>query len=148
VKQHWTSKIKFTNGYRSGLEAEVAKQLETQGVQFEYETKRIPYLSQSKYIPDFILPNGIIIEAKGRLTQEDRSKMRKVKEQHPDLDIRFVFTRSSARLSKTSKTTYAEWCQKYGFPFADKVVPLEWITNESTRQDSESHQASGQHQPA
>jgi hypothetical protein len=148
LKQHWTSKIKFTNGYRSGLEAEVAKQLEVQGVTFEYETKRIPYLSQSKYIPDFILPNGIIIEAKGRLTQEDRSKMRKVKEQHPDLDIRFIFTRSSARLSKTSKTTYAEWCHKYGFPFADKVVPLEWITNESKREDSESHQCSGQHQPA
>lgn len=145
MKQHWTSKIKFTNGYRSGLEAEVAKQLETQGVQFEYETKRIPYLSQSKYIPDFILPNGIIIEAKGRLTQEDRSKMRKVKEQHPDLDIRFVFTRSNARLSKTSKTTYAEWCAKYGFPFADKVVPLEWITHESKTADSESHQETGQH---
>jgi len=91
------------------------------------------------------LPNGIIIEAKGRLTQEDRSKMRKVKEQHPSLDIRFVFTRSTARLSKTSKTTYAEWCDKYGFPYADKVVPLEWITNESKETDSESHQETGQH---
>jgi hypothetical protein len=139
LKQHWTSKIKFTNGYRSGLEAEVAKQLETQNVVFEYETKRIPYLSQSNYIPDFILPNGIIIEAKGRLTQEDRSKMRKVKEQHPELDIRFIFSRSAARISKTSKTTYAEWCSKYGFPFADKVVPLEWITNDTKRSDSAAH---------
>lgn len=127
MNRHWTSKIKFTNGYRSGLEADVAKQLESQGIPFEYETKKIPYQSQSKYIPDFILPNGIIVEAKGRLTQEDRSKMRKVKEQHPGLDIRFVFSRSNSRLSKISKTTYAEWCDKYGFPYAEKVIPMDWI---------------------
>lgn len=126
-KKHWTSQIKFTNGYRSGLEADVAKQLESQGVPFEYETKKIPYQSQSKYIPDFILPNGIIVEAKGRLTQEDRSKMRKVKDQHPELDIRFVFSRSSSKLSKTSKTTYGEWCDKYGFPYAEKHIPEDWL---------------------
>lgn len=109
------------------MEAEIANQLEESGVEFEYETKRIPYLRQAKYIPDFVLPSGIIIEAKGRLTQEDRSKMRLVKQQNPELDIRFIFTRSSARLSKTSKTTYGQWCEKYGFLYADKVIPKEWL---------------------
>lgn len=126
-KGHWTSEIKLQNGYRSGLEAQIASQLEAAGVSFEYETKRISYQRQSKYIPDFVLPNGIIIEAKGRLTQEDRSKMRLVKQQHPELDIRFVFSRSAARLSKTSKTTYAEWAEKYGFPYSDKQIPKEWL---------------------
>lgn len=126
-KGHWTQDIKLQNGYRSGLESQIANQLEASGVSFEYESKRISYQRQSKYIPDFVLSNGIIIEAKGRLTQEDRSKMRLVKQQHPELDIRFVFSRSAAKLSKLSKTTYAEWCDKYGFPYADKQIPKEWL---------------------
>jgi hypothetical protein len=126
-KSHWTSEIKLQNGYRSGLEAQIADQLKASGVSFEYETKRISYQRQSKYIPDFVLSNGIIIEAKGRLTQEDRSKMRLVKQQNPELDIRFVFSRASAKLSKTSKTTYADWCEKYGFPYAEKQIPKEWL---------------------
>jgi hypothetical protein len=126
-KSHWTSEIKLQNGYRSGLESQIADQLKASGVSFEYETKRISYQRQSKYIPDFVLSNGIIIEAKGRLTQEDRSKMRLVKQQNPELDIRFVFSRASAKLSKSSKTTYADWCDKYGFPYAEKQVPKEWL---------------------
>lgn len=124
---HWTKDIKLVDGYRSGLEADLAHQLEAAGVPFAYEKKRLKYLREANYIPDFELPNGIIIEAKGRLTSEDRSKMRLVKKHHPELDIRFVFTRSSAKLSKTSKTTYAEWCVKYGFQYADKRIPEEWL---------------------
>jgi hypothetical protein len=50
-----------------------------------------------------------------------------VKEQHGGLDIRFVFESSKRRLSKVSKTTYGEWCTKYGFQFADKEIPIDWI---------------------
>ena len=80
----------------------------------------------AKYIPDFII-GDLIVECKGRFTSEDRRKMRLVKEQHPDLDIRFVFSRSSSKINKGSKTTYADWCHKYGFPFADKLIPEIWL---------------------
>jgi len=56
------------NGYRSGLEDDIAKDLKDRGVEFEYETLRIDYLRPAKkarYPPDFVLPNGIIIETKG-----------------------------------------------------------------------------------
>jgi hypothetical protein len=53
--------------------------------------------------------------------------MRLVKEQHPNLDIRIVFSRSSSKINKGSKTTYANWCTKYGFPFADKLIPNKWL---------------------
>ena len=39
-----------------------------------------------------------------------------VKEQNPELDIRFVFQRNNT-LSKNSKTTYGAWCEKHGFPY-------------------------------
>ena len=123
--------IKFANGYRSGLEANVAEQLAEAGIDFEYETQKISYCIDAKYIPDFILPNRIIVECKGRFTSEDRRKMRLVKEQNPELDIRFVFTRSSSKINKGSKTTYADWCSRYGFKYSDKLIPKEWLNEEN-----------------
>jgi len=56
--------------------------------------------------------------------------MRLVKEQHPEKDIRFVFSNSRSRISKKSSTTYAMWCEKYGFKYADKHIPLEWLNGQ------------------
>jgi len=50
-----------------------------------------------------------------------------IKKQHPSLDIRFVFSNSNAKLRKGSKSTYADWCQKHGFLYADKDVPDDWL---------------------
>lgn len=116
-------------GYRSGLEAEVAAQLEGAGVEYLYETERIPYADTKvhKYTPDFKLPSGVLIEAKGRFVASDRAKHLLIQQQHPELDIRFVFSNSKSRLSKASKTSYADWCHKHGFQFADKHIPKEWM---------------------
>lgn len=96
----------------------------------EYESLVINYEKParwSRYTPDFPLPNGIIIETKGRFLTADRQKHILIKQQLPDLDIRFVFSNSRARISKQSKTTYADWCVKHGFQYADKVVPTAWL---------------------
>lgn len=117
-------------GFRSGLESTVHAQLTGAGLVVEYEADRIEYIKparKSKYTPDFRLPNGIYIETKGRFTTEDRQKHLLIKEQHPHLDIRFVFSNSRARISKQSATSYADWCNKHGFKFHDKVVPTAWI---------------------
>lgn len=117
-------------GYRSGLEEKVADQLEAAGIVAKYEEEVIHYLKparKSRYTPDFVLPNGIIIETKGRFVTADRQKHLLVKEQHPNLDIRFVFSNSRTRISKQSKTTYAMWCEKYGFEYADKAIPSMWL---------------------
>lgn len=116
--------------YRSGLEDKVADQLRAAGVLFEYETVKLGYTvpaKDRKYTPDFILPNGIIVETKGMFVPEDRRKMQLVKAQHPDLDIRFVFNNPNAKLYKKSPTSYAMWCDKEGFPCAAKTVPEDWI---------------------
>jgi len=114
--------------FRSGLEYKVACQLDDLGVAYEYENLRVKYQRrESTYTPDFELPNGIIIEAKGRFTSSDRSKHLRIKEQHPELDIRFVFSNSNNKLNKNSNTTYAGWCERYGFRYSDKTIPKEWI---------------------
>ena len=120
----------LVHGFRSGLEEQIAEQLSKLGVVVAYETEKISYVKPSrasKYTPDFILPNGIIIESKGRFVVADRQKHLIIKEQHPDLDIRFVFSSSRQRISKGSPTTYAKWCEKFGYTFDDKWIPLEWI---------------------
>ena len=117
------------NGYRSGLEDVISKDLKDRGVDFGYETVKINWklVENKTYTPDFILPNGIIIESKGRLVPEDRKKHLKVREQNPKLDIRFVFSNSRNKIRKGSKTTYAMWCEKNNFLYADKRIPDEWI---------------------
>lgn len=116
-------------GYRSMLEVAAANQLESLGVGYEYETLKITYRVDEvrTYTPDLILSNGIIIETKGRFTASDRKKHLLIKQQHPEFDIRFVFSNSRAKLNKGAKSTYGDWCDKHGFLYADKEIPKEWL---------------------
>lgn len=117
-------------GWRSGLEQQVGDQLAALGIPAQYEPFAIRYSkpeTPSKYTPDFVLPNGIIIETKGRFETEDRKKHKLLKAQHPALDIRFVFSYSRQKIGKKSATTYAMWCDQFGFEYAEKFVPREWL---------------------
>ena len=118
------------NRYRSGFESKLANQLKRSGVDFEYETLKIEYRKVSTYTPDFILPNGIIIEAKGVWTVDDRKKHLLVREQHPHLDIRLVFMNAANKIRKGSDTTYACWCEKKGIIYANKIIPKTWLSQQ------------------
>lgn len=113
------------------MEEQVGDQLAALGIAAEYEPCRLSYVkpeTPATYTPDFILPNGIIIETKGRFVSDDRKKHKLLKAQHPALDIRFVFSYANSKIGKKSKTTYAIWCQQYGFQWAQKFVPTAWLT--------------------
>lgn len=117
-------------GYRSGLEVRVASQLDTLGVAAEYEAHTFRYEQPAKlrrYTPDFVLPNGIVVETKGQFKTADRQKHKYIAEQFPDLDVRFVFDNPNTKLRKGSPTSYAKWCDKEGFKYAKKVIPQSWI---------------------
>lgn len=112
---------------RSGLEIKVAQQLKAMGIEFSYEKTVVEYIKPpSRYKTDFDL-GAFIVETKGRFLPSDRTKHLLIKKQHPHLDIRFVFSDSRQKLSKKSTTTYGQWCEKNGFKFADKVIPVEWF---------------------
>lgn len=131
TKRNLTAKqVAAKYGFRSGLEERIAEQLDKAGVEYTYEKLKLDYVkpaSKHVYTPDFVLANGIIIETKGRFLLADRQKHILVKKHNPTLDIRFVFSNSNARISKASTTTYAQWCIKNGFKYADKTVPEEWM---------------------
>ena len=130
--------------YRSGLEDKVHEQLTKKKIKFEYEPfdKKIVYTipeSVHKYTPDFVLTTAtgktIYVETKGIWDSDDRKKHLLIRQQHPEIDIRFVFTRSKARIRKGSKTTYADICNGGGrgvfknvvWLYADKLIPKEWL---------------------
>ena len=116
-------------GYRSGLEQDTAKFLKKRGIGFTYEEMKIKWVDPKTktYTPDFVLDNGIIIETKGMFTAADRRKHLAIKRQHPNLDIRFVFENSRRKLRKGAKSTYGEWCIKYGFRYYDRIIPEDWL---------------------
>jgi len=131
----WRSKSKLRanaikHGYRSGFEHKVSDQLKENKIKFEYETTVIDYIkpeTNHTYTIDFTLPNGILVETKGRWVLEDRKKHLLIKKQHPELDIRMVFQSSKTKIRKGSKTTYAMYCDKHDIPWAEKVIPESWL---------------------
>ena len=129
-KRRVTISIARQKGYRSGLEESVDALLKQSGIDGQYEQHKVLYtipISYHEYTPDFRLPNGIFVETKGRFVIEDRKKHVLIKQQHPELDIRFVFQNSKNKIRKGSPTTYADWCKKHGFLYADKTIPQEWL---------------------
>jgi hypothetical protein len=124
-------------GYRSGLEESVAADLEDRFIGYKFEPYKIPYtqpVKNRKYLPDFEVwtygGKKLIIETKGRFVTSDRQKHLMIKKDHPDLDIRFIFSNPNQRISKTSKTTYWMWCEKHDFKWAKKTLPEAWLKDD------------------
>lgn len=112
--------------YRSGFEDKVINDLKTKELPYKYESLKISYVKSHTYTPDLILPNGVVVELKGRFTSSDRSKHLEVKKQYPDIDLRFVFQDANKPLRKGSKTTYGMWATKNGFIWSQSTIPTEW----------------------
>jgi len=118
--------------YRSNSEFNTAQVLLKNNIDFKYETDPIEYvwIENKRYIPDFILPNGIILEVKGRFMLEDRKKHLFIRDQYgKDYDIRFVFDNPNRKLYKGGKMTYGDWCDKHGFLYCKQGegIPQEWF---------------------
>jgi len=115
-----------TSKFRSGFEERVAKSMDVRCVNYSYESVNIPYTVERKYLPDFELENGILIEVKGYFRSADQRKHKLIKQQHPEWDVRFVFQKLSSRV-QGSKMTCQSWCEKYNFLYAETDVPIKWI---------------------
>jgi len=117
-----------TKTFRSKLEESVAALLDQVGAKYEYESCQVAYTIQHLYNPDFILPSGVMLEAKGYWDAADRRKILAVVQDNPQLDLRMVFQAPYNKISKKSKTTYAQWCEKHGIKWAAvHAIPIDWL---------------------
>lgn len=142
---------------RSRFEHHVGLWLEQKGIVYEYETLKLPYYvkehsasctgcggkdirKHGNYIPDYFLVDlGIILEAKGRWDAQDRKKLKAIKEQHPDIDLRMVFMYDNW-ITKNKKKRYSTVCEQLNIPFCVGVHNLnELLSKElNVRKDNES----------
>lgn len=117
--------------WRSKSEAKTGAILKERGVPFGFETLRLSYLlpaTKHHYTPDFVLENGVIIEVKGLWTAQDRQKIIQVRKQNPGVDLRILFDRPTSPIYKGSPTTYADFCDRNGIPWAKGPTPPDdWL---------------------
>ena len=121
--------MKLSHGFRSRFELEFAQYLAKNKIKYEYEKDKFRYIVPIKsYTPDFYLKDyEFYLELKGNLDVTDRVKHLLVKEQNPSLDVRFIFPNSKKKIYKGSKTTYATWCDRHGFLYANNRIPSIWL---------------------
>ena len=114
------------------FEARVIEDLNERGVSYQYEPDKMAYYVERHYIPDLAV-GSMIVELKGYLRQDSQRKMKAIKAQYPDLDIRFVFQKASSTIQGAkkrkdgSKMTCAEWADRQGFVWAEGTIPEEWL---------------------
>ena len=130
---------------KSGLEEVVYNFLNNNNCMFVYEGIKITYSSpetKKTYTPDFPISKcNIIVETKGAFQSADRKKMKLIKAQHPEFDIRFIFYNSKTKIGKKSKTTYGKWCELFGFKYhcvqSTKLpFPKDWLSEVKEKQNA------------
>lgn len=128
IKKKRGRKSARTLTYRSLLEKRVSSELPPE-VRKQYETHKITYEVEHVYNPDFTIHDKLFIEVKGYFRASDRAKHLHIKEQHPEIEIMFIFGDARNKIHKNSKTTYADWCEKHGFRYTDvkQGIPKEWF---------------------
>lgn len=114
--------------FRSKFEKRVYENAKGRKLVYEPQSPVIHYSTVARYIPDFDLGNGVLVEAKGYFDSRSRAKMLRVKKQNPNLDIRMLFQRANNRITKSQNSmTYWQWAEKHGFPWAEgDTIPEEW----------------------
>ena len=116
-------------GHRSKLETQVEQALESQGLSCSYEKNSFVYYRKGRYTPDFTVdgPYPFHIEVKGYWIASDRTKTLAVIVANPDLRLLVALQRPHDKISKTSKTSYCEWCTKHGIPWSTIPIPTDLI---------------------
>ena len=109
-------RFKKSSSYRSGFEADIAQTLRNLKVDFKYESLDIPYQIPKTYKPDFELPNGVLVEAKGFFRAGDTQKYKAIKNcLPPDKTLVFILMKPNQKVRKGTQITMADWCTKEGF---------------------------------
>ena len=115
---------KVPKGFRSTFEYDVAQELQPHG--FNYEPTAIPYTIPRMYTPDFVF-NGkettFYVECKGYFRAGDTQKYKAIAKSIAwTEELVFILMKPNQKVSKTTKLTMAQWCDKHN---------IKWYTIET-----------------
>lgn len=136
-------KRKAQRPWRSKFEEMLGRVLDGVGVAYGYETETFKIIMPAvghrcakcgsklierptRYTPDFFLPRGRVVEAKGRFTGRDRKKALAFMAQYPKRPFALLFMRDN-KLSKKSETYYSDWCEANSVPYSIGTFKPEWL---------------------
>ena len=118
---------------RSKLEKTFEDILKVNQAEYEYEETKLGYTvpeSNHVYNVDWTLANGILVETKGWLKDhQERSKYILIKQQYPEVDLRFVFANPN-KFCGGMRTTHKQWAEKNGFKWCaitDLKTIAQWV---------------------
>ena len=117
--------------YRTWYEVEIAKV--NKDLRYEPKDSVLEWTSKilHKYTPDFVLPNGVLVEAKGWFRPKEQEKYLSLKANYKELDLRFLFQKPHQKLPRAKRMTYAKWADKHKFIWAEgPYIPKEWYATE------------------
>ena len=82
---------------------------------------------QSSYTPDFKIGDKVYIEAKGKFTPTNRTRLIAFAEEYPSVKIYLLFQRDNW-LTKQHANKYSDWATDHGFDFAiGEKPPSAWF---------------------
>ena len=121
--------------FKGKLEEQINQSLLDQGLEISYEKERFDYYLKRFYTPDFLVKGNAFdfwIEVKGYWPSSKRTQFLAVLRNHPTLDIFVALQSPHQRISKQSRTTYCQWCEKYGVAWCPTPIPEDflnqWVT--------------------
>ena len=120
------SHIHRERGFRSRLESKVEQALVELGLSPQYETDHFVYYLKKRYKPDFKI-GDVYIEVKGYWPPPERTKFLAVVLNNPELRIFVALQHPGNRITKNSRTTYAEWCEKHGIAWCPIPIPQDFL---------------------
>ena len=117
------------NGFRSNFEFNFFKRIGALKLKAQYEIDKLLFIQPEKrrnYIPDWKIKPYTYIETKGLFSSADRQKILTVIKCNPEVKLYMLFQNSKVTLNKKSKTTYSNWCDKFGIEWSDIKDESKW----------------------
>lgn len=120
-----------TAGMKSIGEVRCAADMDKRGIKWKYEAETLDYQHKpQKYTPDFLLVDNdsMLIEYKGKMTNEVRKKLLSIKRCNPKRRLCLVFEQSNNKLSsRPNATRYWQWAESNGFEWSSQTVDPTWL---------------------
>jgi hypothetical protein len=118
-------------GMKSMGEVRCAADMDARSIGWHYEAEKLEYqYTPQKYTPDFTLydENGMLIEYKGKMTNETRKKLLAIKRCNPERRICLVFEKPNNKISsRKNAMRYWQWAERHGFEWSEHFVKEEWL---------------------
>ena len=118
--------------FKGKLEEQINQSLLDQGLEISYEKERFDYYLKRWYTPDFLVKGHAFdfwIEVKGYWPSSRRNQFLCVLRNHPTLNIFVALQSPHQRLSKQSKTTYCQWCERFGVAWCPTPIPTDFLNS-------------------